>query len=185
MFIGAAAGDDNSFSVATPSGWTSVATELSSSTGGEHRSEIFWKVAGPSEGTSTTVTMSGTRGRVIVFAEISGVDTAAVDVEADAVDTGTGDIDHSSGTTGSTSSADSIALVFINHHDDDTTSTSITNSFVEQELVEVQGSDVEGNITGVLATKILTATGTQETTITHTGSVNDAGHGHIVVFSGN
>lgn len=156
--IGAGASDGGAIS-----GWTSLTTapRYGASTGYVN---IFWKIAGGSEG-DVTVTFTGSNPTRIEISEWSNSDgwaSTPIDVQSYADSTG-GVTSKSTGTTGTTAIAIELAVA-VTGWGGAVTGISWTNSFTSSYEVPV------GSITFSGAYKILSATGTVETTASWTTS---------------
>lgn len=192
MAIGAYVGQDvgsGAVNITTPAGWTAGVTEFDQSGGNQATAlQIFYKIAGASEGTSTQVVHDGDGGSscILEFIEFSGINGTPLDVvQTNGRNDSTANT-ISTGTTAATAQAKEVAIAFCGLADDDATGATWKNSFTGQEFRVQAGSEtgVPGDISAALAYKILSATGTQETTATFTAAGNDEASGGIVTFKG-
>ncbi len=163
-----------------PAGWTIIEGNFANSIS----THIAWKVAGASEGTTvgwSWTTTSGGGGAAGWAGAISGIDTGAgVDVSAEnSTESSVGSL--STGTTGTTAEDDSFAIATVALDTWLSWDEPITNSNSFVTEVDAVADAVGG--TGIrIATKVLTTTGTQETTFT-ADSGSDQAAGQIVVFT--
>lgn len=102
----------SSTTITTPSGWTAAPAAVSGTAG---RIAMFTKIAGSSEGTSTTISFGASTKPVIWYAELSGLATSSV-VDQTATSTGTqsGDVMTCiTGTTSATAQANEFAIACV------------------------------------------------------------------------
>lgn len=160
-----------------PSGWTlgqaSVSPEMS----------IFWKIAVASE-SDATWTMSGANQAVLLYAEFTsttGWPTTPTDVGA-AGTLATSATSVGTGTTGTTSQADALAIAgFATSGGADAVSPSLTNSFTSI-VHDVSQSGQDWSDEAFMASKVLSATGTQTTTLSWSSPSKNEAEAAIVVF---
>lgn len=159
-----------------PAGWTQV----HNITGAKADIAYFYKLAGAAESATVTVTFTAVSALAnLEILEYEGITpTSPLDVSA-SLDSGAAkEATCPSGTTAATAQANSLAVSGHNFTKNVST-TAYTNSFVEQ---SAQGNDGDEIFLGV-AHKILTATGTQDTTFS-VASPTAEHIGVIAVFKG-
>ncbi|MFQ5618778.1 MAG: hypothetical protein ACE5FR_07375 [Rhodospirillales bacterium] len=179
LIVGVLVLDKTESAYAIPAGFTEAVSEF----GGGGESIIFYKVAGAAESKTVTVTgVGGSKPNVLMTMEYEGIAASSpLDVTASAI-AATNTSAHSTGTTATTAQAKALAVAAVAFEKEAGTSTSWSNSFVEEGV----GMDAVGGATevsGGFATKILAATGTQETTWTIGGTASK-GSGCVATFKG-
>lgn len=138
------------------SGWTSV-VQMQYGSANVHCVGLLIKTAGASESTTVTATVAASTAMALYISEWQGATASPLDVTATTADTGADVTSRSSGTTGVTSQADELAIGLWGLANTNGGSISYTNSF----------TSLSSSYARLLtAYKILTATGTQESTAT-------------------
>ncbi len=161
--------DKDSGAITPPSGYTLIHDFIGDSSEGESIASAF-KVAGPSESTSITwnwVTNTS-RGAQAAAVEYSGLATSSpLDVKAEAASGTTAVTSQTTGTTATTSQADELAIAIMGADSNGNVEVgrSWTNGFTEFLWFTNPPS---GNPGLSVADKILSATGTQESTFSTT-----------------
>ncbi|MEE9365601.1 MAG: hypothetical protein V3W44_02845, partial [Dehalococcoidales bacterium] len=170
--------DKNSGTITPPSGYTLIHDYVSSMVS----LASAFKVAGPSE--STTITWNWvttvSRGAQAAAVEYSGLATSSpLDVKAEADSGASTSQTQTTGTTATTTQADALAIAKMGSDSSDNVAAtrSWTNSFTEFLWAGI----TNGNPGLSVADKILSATGTQESTFSTT-SVGDELGANIAVF---
>lgn len=164
--------------VTEPSGW-SVAFWLTQPVD-DDEGGMFYKVAGSSESSSVTVTCAAVNEHVMTIAEFEGPWNASpFDVESHSAYTVTSS-PLSTGTTGTTAQADELLLYLATGRDDGAEpvggGASWTGSPTQIALHECQNKWLHCSY------KLLTATGTQESTWSTTNSYGTGHHVGIAAF---
>lgn len=163
----------------TISGWTLGPASPADS--GNMCGSLWWKIAAGSETTATTA-MTGEAGSwTATITEYEGpFDATPLDVTAeDESHISATTVSKSSGTTATTAQADALAIaVFCHDQGSNIGTTQYTNSFTEV-VLGVSGARAAHTV----AKKVLSATGTQETTLSYSsGGAADEMYGCIAVF---
>lgn len=140
-------------------GWTRVVSAQYGSTAGHVA--IFFKIAGASEGNVTVTFTGATTTRLVIEEWSNSAGWAGSDVSANVNNTGSSVTSRSSGTTGTTAQADELAVA-VWGAGGAVTSISFTNSFTSS------FQQPTGSLTFWGAHKVLSATGTVETTASWT-----------------
>ncbi len=147
----------NAATNASISGWTQAVSALYGATG---EVVIFYKIAGAGEG-DVTLDWTGSTGTTLAIEEWSNIDPVPLDQTAKTDNTGCG-TSRSSGTTPATTVADEVLIVgFAMGAAISTGSESYSNSFVDD-------LDVAATHFCFIASKVVSATGAQECTISWT-----------------
>jgi len=162
--------------VSSPSGWT-LAKKVYSGAGNYDLRFCYWKVSDGSESGAISFSFDSSDSYGLAVFEYSGMASSSpYDVGADAWSAKSDVNSQTTGTTATTSQADELALALMWTWGGDYT-PSWTNGFAtEVDLYSTAGGD--SNI--VVGSKTLTATGTQETTVS--GFSLDWANGMIVTF---
>ena len=146
--------------VTLPVGWTEAVALVNS----KSTITIAYRIAGAAEGTGVTVSVSRDKSQTLHIFEYSGIDTTSPLDQTASNSCSVPTTSCSSGTTATTSVADELVIAGFGVNGtsggwDDTW----TNSFTEQSTVESTGSAGERSASSI-ADRIVTATGTFETT---------------------
>jgi len=158
--------------ISTPAGWTQIFQTINGFADGENRTAMFYKIAGASESSTVTVNASGGadwESCGLVVLEFENIAASPLDVSQTNWESGNG-LTASTGTTAATSQADEVAVAICAFMDDDFTIPGTwTGSYTEvwSENITDTGGTSRSLCIGV-AYKILSATGTQNTTYTVT-----------------
>lgn len=171
-----------------PSGWsTAFDVEFSWSTV-EVRLACFYKVFGESEGSDVFVDISA-GGASVVFLHIeewSGMAASSpLDVSQTNDETASDGLTADTGTTAATAQASAVAFAVCNFADDDfdvPDSADWSDSYTQEVTSVLLSSGLA--CTFSTARKILSATGTQNTTLTMTGATGEQRWSGIAVFKG-
>lgn len=154
----------------TPAGWTA-----GPSVGSGPRAALFYKADAPSESGTVTVTFSGSASNIRLYiAEFRGIATSSP-VDVTATNTVTNSTNGATGTTSTTAQANALAVALWS------TSASTGGSITLPSGWSVLNDS--GSPEGNAGFKVLTATGTQSGTATHSSSLTDWAN-LIVVFKG-
>jgi hypothetical protein len=165
-------GDANSLG---PSGY-SEAVALTDSPNTD-QGALYYKVATASESTTVTCTSSGSNEHMIYVGEFEGPWNATPLDQVASNGPASGSDDVSSGTTAATAQADELAVALFTAREDAALASSFTNSFVELfDGVKTSWKTIAG------ASKVLSATGTVETTISWSDLAGQSGMGGVATF---
>jgi hypothetical protein len=174
ILVTAVAIDKVSGTITAPTGWTMIGTPVD---GYNSTGAVAYKVSAGTEGSVTWIWNNPQAEAMQWLAEYSGVNTLDVFAEND---TGNSVEDFcSTGTTGTTAIADSLAVAAwgADTYDNVDAGQAFTNSFIKR------GGLLVGGYTGlIVATKDLSTTGTVQTTFSTTDT-GDEMWGKVAVFN--
>jgi len=182
---------DNNVSMSIPTGFSQAFNlEIFVDTDLDGACACFYKVAGVSESSLVTVLMSNNaRASSIEIMEWGGMATSSpLDVVATNDETSSTGLICDTGTTAATAIADSVVVAICCIGDDDfdePESSDWINSYTQSNTFSLNGAGGSPtDYTVAMAHKILTATGTQNTTLTHAGGSGEERWSGIAVFKG-
>lgn len=165
----------------TPSGWNILhSTPINS---GNVAGAAYWKISDGTETSAVTGHTTPNGNAQAVYAEFEGAfDGSPLDVQAEDEGNLTTVVkSQSTGTTGATAQADELIVAMFNADQFQTIDTgrAYTNSFVER----VIGDASAARATAIIASKVVSATGTQECTFScDAGETGDEMYGQIATF---
>ncbi len=180
------------FTLAKPSGFTQALLLNTNWASTDSDLLIFYKVAGASESKNITVSLGNDGGSAqhpvaLYIEEWANMATSTpLDVTASNDETGSTGLVADTGTTAGTAEATSMVIAVCNFGDSDfdaIVSGDFTNSFTLEKEFSLTGT-LGADVTIGIAHKILSATGTQNTTLTVAGGPAEERWSGIAVFKG-
>jgi hypothetical protein len=179
-----------SYSLSAPSGFTAAIETAYSFSNTTFEQFIFYKTAGAAESATVTLTLgndggAGDHGTFLHIMEWSGMATSSTfDVSASTDGTGSNSLSVSTNTTAATAVGNSVAIALAQFADDDF-DTIVDGDWTNSFEVEYQAAwTTTLPCTNCVGKKILSSTGTQESTLTLAGGGTEQRSALIAVFKG-
>ncbi len=177
--------DSTSPIILSISGWTQAfSLQVDFGAGGDGTIACFYKTAGASESSTVTLTLSAAADSMgVSVSEFSQMATSGqLDVTATSDESDSDSTTADSGTTAATAQSKAVAVAGWVAADDDLTTPTFTNGFTEISTHSVDGGAAAGTMT--VAFKILSATGTQQSSCTWAVGGAEQRWSGIAVFKG-
>ncbi len=177
--------DDTAARTLSRSGWTQAfSLQIDFGAGGDGTIACFYKTAGASESSTVTLTLSAAADSLgVSVSEFSQMATSGqLDVTATSDESDTNSTTADSGTTAATAQAKAVAVAGFVGADNDLASPTFTNGFTLISNHSADGGTAAGTM--AVAFKILSATGTQQSSCTWGVGGAEQRWSGIAVFKG-